>query len=116
MGFVLSFSVLLISSFWQFKVWLKGRQKNRADFYNLEILNLIDKIHASQTLEQLQDLRSQLFTILNEVVVDLDKDRISAESFQSFTFTWEVAVATARHQDHLLRNLPLKSHSNIDSF
>jgi TRAP transporter TAXI family solute receptor len=115
MGFILSFSVLLISSFWQFKVWLKGKQKNRADFYNLEILNLIDQIHACQSLEQLQELRSQLFTILNEVVVDLDKDRISAESFQSFTFTWEVAVATARHQDNLLRNLQLQSHSNLDS-
>lgn len=115
MGFILSVSVLLISSFWQFKVWLKGKQKNRADFYNLEILNLIEKIHSSQTLEQLQDLRSQLFTILNEVVAELDTDRISPESFQSFTFTWEVAVETARHQDNLLRNLQLKSHSNIDS-
>ncbi len=104
MGFILSVSVLLVSSFWQFKAWLKGKQKNRADFYNLEILNLIDKIHASQTLEQLEDLRSHLFRILNEVVVDLDTDRISPESFQSFTFTWQTAVAAARHQETILRN------------
>ncbi|MGB3534051.1 MAG: TAXI family TRAP transporter solute-binding subunit [Microcoleaceae cyanobacterium] len=104
MGFILSLSVLLVSSFWQFKVWLKGRQKNRADFYNLEILNLIEQIHGSNSLEQLQDLRSTLFTILNEVVIELDTDRISPESFQSFTFTWQTAVAEVRHQETILRN------------
>jgi TRAP transporter TAXI family solute receptor len=111
MGFILSVSVLAISSFWQFRVWLSGRQKNRADFYNLEILHIIEQIQGSQTLEELQDLRSKLFVMLNEVVVELDEDRISPESFQSFTFTWQVAISTARHQDHLLRNSQLQPSS-----
>ena len=104
MGFILSAAVLLISSLWQFRVWLEGKQKNRADFYNLEIMDLIEKIHGCQSLEKLQKLRNQLFKILHEVVVDLDKDRISPESFQSFTFTWQVAVSAVRHQDTVLRN------------
>ncbi|MFY7803864.1 MAG: TAXI family TRAP transporter solute-binding subunit [Limnoraphis robusta] len=102
MGFVLSASVLGISTLWQFRLWFKGRQKNRADFYNLELLSLIDQINSTQTIEELKILRRQLFTIFKEVIVDLDKDRISSESFQSFTFTWEVAIASIRHQENLL--------------
>ena len=104
MGFVLSVSVLVISSLWQFKLWFKGRQKNRADLYNLELISLIDQINSAQTIEELKDLRRQLFTIFKEVIVDLDKDRISSESFHSFTFTWEVAIASIRHQENLLRS------------
>jgi len=102
MGFLLSAGVLGISSLWQFRVWLKGRQKNNTDFYNLEILNLIDRVHDCNTIEELDSIREQLFKIFREVVVDLDEDRISPESFQSFTFTWEAAVTTIRHRETLL--------------
>ena len=41
-------------------------------------------------------------------MVDLDEDRISPESFQSFTFPWEVAITTIRHREMVLLNrLPL---------
>ncbi len=102
MGFLLSLSFLTVSSFWQFRQWLIGRQKNRADDYNLEILALIEQLERAKTLSQLQELRSQLFSILRQVVVDLDIDKISPESFQSFTFPWEVAMTTLHHQETLL--------------
>jgi uncharacterized protein len=56
-------------------------------------------------LEQLQSVRDKLFEILRKVVVDLDKDRISPESFRSFTFPWEVAINTLRHREIVLLNL-----------
>ena len=102
MGFLLSLSFLTVSSFWQFRQWLIGRQKNRADDYNLEILALIEQLEAAKTLSQLQDLRKQLFSILRQVVIDLDVDKISPESFQSFTFPWEVAMSTLHHQEMVL--------------
>ena len=102
MGFLLSLSFLTVSSFWQFRQWLIGRQKNRADDYNLEILALIEKVEHAETLDQLQELRSQLFSILRQVVIDLDIDKISPESFQSFTFPWEVAMTTLHHQEMVL--------------
>ena len=111
MGLLLSISVLCVSGIWQLRMWLQGRQKNRADFYNLEILKLIDQIHSIEDLEQLTAVRRYLFEIFEKVVVDLDKDRISPESFQSFTFPWEVAVTTIRHQEILLINR--RSHSEI---
>ncbi len=102
MGFLLSLSFLTVSSFWQFRQWLIGRQKNRADDYNLEILALIERLEQARTLAELQTLRQQLFSILRQVVIDLDVDKISPESFQSFTFPWEVAMTTLHHQELVL--------------
>lgn len=102
MGFLLSLSLLLGSSAWQLRLWLIGRQKNRADDYNLEILALIDQLEQAKSLSELQSLRQQLFSILRQVVVDLDVDKISPESFQSFTFPWEVAMTTLHHQEMVL--------------
>ena len=104
LGLLLSLIVLAISGIWQLKMWWQGKQKNRADLYNLEILQLIAQINALEDLEQLIQLRSHLFEILAKVVVDLDQDRISPESFQSFTFTWKVAMRAVSHRETLLRD------------
>jgi TRAP transporter TAXI family solute receptor len=113
MGLLLSVSILIASGVWQFRLWLVGRQKNRADMYNLEILELIEQVDKAQTLEELQTIRHQLFSILKQVVVDLDIDRISPESFQSFTFPWEVAMTTIRHQELILRDVRDLRENNI---
>lgn len=108
LGLFLSLGVLGISGIWQLRLWLIGRQKNRADMYNLQLLDLIETIQEAQDLEQLKQIRRRLFLILQAVVIDLDKDRISPESFQSFTLPWEVAITTLRHRENIL----LKVQSN----
>lgn len=118
LGFLLSASVLGISGLWQFRLWLVGRQKNRADLYNLEILKIIDRIECTQDLTELAQIRHHLFEILEKVVIDLDEDRISATSFQSFTFPWDVAIAAIRHRETLLTNLlhyPVSSESSTEN-
>ncbi|MEO0456932.1 MAG: TAXI family TRAP transporter solute-binding subunit [Cyanobacteria bacterium P01_A01_bin.114] len=112
MGLLLSVSILLFSGVWQFRLWWMGRQKNIADTYNLEILDLIEQVEAAQTLQELQSLRHKLFIILRQVVVDLDIDRISPTAFQSFTFPWEVAITTIRHREMLLSNTSV-SHDEV---
>ncbi|WP_019505511.1 TAXI family TRAP transporter solute-binding subunit [Pleurocapsa sp. PCC 7319] len=104
LGLLLSLIVLCISGIWQLKMWWQGRQKNRADLYNLEILQLIAQINSMEDLEQLILVRRHLFEILAKVIVDLDEDRVSPESFQSFTFTWKIAMKAASHQETILRN------------
>jgi TRAP transporter TAXI family solute receptor len=101
-GLLISVSVLLASSLWQLRIWLKGRQKNRADVYNIELLDLIEQINQTDNLEQLENLRRQLFTMLKEVVTDLDNDLISGDSFESFTFPWEIAMSSIRRQEERL--------------
>ena len=104
-GLALSMLILAASGLWQLRQWLIGRQKNRADHYNLEILELIEEVDYATTLVELQIIRQKLFAILKKVVIDLDIDRISPESFQSFTFPWEVAITTIRHQEMVVLNL-----------
>lgn len=103
-GLLLSVAVLGFSSLWQLRSWLLGKQKNRADTYNLEILDLIDDIDKAESLAELQALRQTLFDILKRVVTDLDVDRITSESFESFTFPWEIANNAIRHQEMVLRD------------
>jgi TRAP transporter TAXI family solute receptor len=105
LGFILSLLVLLLSSLWQFRLWLQERQKNRADMYNLQLLDLVGQIEDSTDLETMAQLRRQLFEILRQVVSDLDQDRINPESFQSFTLPWEVAFTTLRHRERILMEL-----------
>jgi uncharacterized protein len=104
LGLMLSIGALCASGLWQLRSWLLNNQKDRADMYNLEILEMMEQVHTADNLEQLQSVRDKLFEILRKVVVDLDQDRISPESFRSFTFPWEVAITALRHREIVLIN------------
>jgi hypothetical protein len=104
LGLLLSVSALIISSLLQLRMWLQNKQKNRADQYNLELVKLIDQVDHTKNLEELEKIRCYLFAIFEKVVVDLDKDRITSESFQAFRFPWEVAMANLRHRETVLIN------------
>ena len=86
------------------------KQKNRADKFNLIILNLIQRIRKAGTFEEIDRLQEELIDIFKQVIGDLDKDRIDSDSFHSFTFTWETALKFAAEREKALRNLSLISH------
>ncbi|MGK7881402.1 MAG: TAXI family TRAP transporter solute-binding subunit, partial [Crocosphaera sp.] len=56
-GLGLSVSMLLISGVWQLRSWFTGKQKNRADLYNLQLLRIIDRIQETEDLQQLRKIR-----------------------------------------------------------
>ncbi len=101
-GLLLSVSALCFSGVWQLRMWLKSKQKNRSDRYNYQLMDLIKQIDEVQDLEQLNIVRHQLLKMLEKVIIDLDKDLISNDAFQSFTFPLEVALASIRHRENLL--------------
>ncbi len=104
MGLIFSVGVVVLSSLWQLRLRLEGKQKNRADSYNYEILALIDQAQQSQSLPELQAIQRQLLVILHQVITDLDQDRITAESFQSFAFSWEMAATAIRHREIMMKS------------
>jgi len=110
----LSVTVLFISGLWHLRMRLQQRQKRRADEYNLEIANLIEKSRKIENLDGLQEVRQKLFDIFRRVLEDLDRDRISAESFQLFTFPWGVALGAIRHREWVLMNLSPKMEISKD--
>jgi hypothetical protein len=103
-AFILSIFTLLFSAIFSLRSVLFQKQKNRADKYNLQILKLTEAAQTIEDIEQLHNLRSQLFIIFRKVVEDLDLDRITPESFQSFSFTWEAAINTIHHRELITLN------------
>ncbi|WP_293152484.1 MULTISPECIES: TAXI family TRAP transporter solute-binding subunit [unclassified Microcoleus] len=111
MALYLSIGTLFASWLWQLRSRFVEKQKNQADQFNLAILSLIQKIRQAKTSHEIDLLQEELFEIFNQVIVDLDEDRIDSDSFQSFTFTWETAIRIAREREKMLRELRLASDS-----
>ncbi len=103
-----SIAVLSVSGMWHLRLRLEQQQKNRADKYNLEILNLVEQLRKIENSHELQGVRQKLFDIFKRVLEDLAQDRVSTESFQLFTFPWEMTIGAIRHHEWMLINLPSK--------
>jgi TRAP transporter TAXI family solute receptor len=109
---VMSVVMLFGSWLWDWRYRLGEKQKNRADRYNLEIVTLTERVRRTTDLEELENARIQLFEIFRKVLEDLDRDKLSPESYQTFTFPWQVAMSEIQHREMLLLNLPgYKKHA-----
>ncbi len=95
-GLILTVVLLLGSWFWQLKGQIEKIQKNRGDDYNQDIVQLLKQIETCSDINTLENIRADLLDKFEKVVEALDKDRITPESFQSFTFTWETAMSAMR--------------------
>jgi len=101
-GVAISVLVLLASGLWQARTWLSNARKNRADRYNLQIAALVDQAEQATSPDALEEVRRSLFAIFQEVIADLDSDRIDPGSLQSFSFVWDVAQTTLSQRQLLL--------------
>ncbi len=100
-GVTISVAAILASLLlWVKRRWEEG-QKGRIDVYNLDLLRVTETARTSASASELDRLRSGLFEMLDQVVNDLDKDRIDGQGFQYFAFTWRVALdaITARQAE-----------------
>jgi len=89
---------LLVSALWQARIWLAGARKNRADHYNLAIIDIIGRAELATSDAEFVRIRRELFDIFEKVIVDLDNDRIEEKSLVSFSFAWQVAASTLNHR------------------
>jgi len=102
LGLGLTIILLLWSWIAQLKKILENRQKNQADQYSSEVVSFLEQAQVSQTLQDLERIRHDLLTLLTNAVRDLDQDRISEESFQSFRVVWQIALDVTRERYALL--------------
>ncbi len=103
LSLIIAVSTLVISSLWQLRLQLSENQKNRADAYNLQLVKIVEETEAATNLQDLMRLRQELLKILRAVIEDLDRDRLSPESYQLFVFPWETAMMTLRHREMVLQ-------------
>jgi hypothetical protein len=101
-GLAVSVLVLLASGLWQARTWLSNARKNRADRYNLQIAALVEEMDKAATLDDLERIRGELFAIFQDVIADLDNDRIEEASLQSFSFVWDVAKGALNQRQMML--------------
>lgn len=120
LGLWLSIGTLVASGLWSLRSRLSEKQKNKADKYNLELIDLLEQVADAQELEEVKKIRVRLLNIFRQVVEDLDRDLISLSSFESFSFTWETAMATVRERERaflderlFLKTGPMSKSQNI---
>jgi len=80
---------LLSSSLFAMRSRWEATQKNRMDSYNFVLLDIAEKARNARAISELKELRNELFSKLEHVVVALDTDAVTEEGFQSFSLLWE---------------------------
>jgi len=100
---IFSAIVLAASWLWELKRWLGRKQKNRADAYNHQMIQLMCQAQAAASESDLSRIRKELMSILIVSVNDLDEDRISEESFQSLRAIWQISVDAVRERTALVQ-------------
>lgn len=77
--------------------WMRSRRVRMGDF-NRRLMEIADATRGNEDFSSLQGHKNRLMDILNEVVRDLDQDRVSQEEFEHFSFTWQAVDALLRDQ------------------
>ena len=91
-GLILTVLVMVSSWFWE-KAWLPRRQKNIADDYSNRVVAPITAARQASSPPGLEEIRDELLAILSAAVADLDSDKLSEESFESFRAIIEIGLA-----------------------
>jgi TRAP transporter TAXI family solute receptor len=79
--------------------WVRSRRL-RMNTYNRRLMDIASVARTDDQVEQLLAHKHQLMDMLEEVVGDLDRERVSQEEFEHFSFTWQAVDALVR--DRLL--------------
>ncbi len=79
--------------------WVRSRRMRMHDF-NRELMALAGVVRTEDSLEPLLEHKHRLMDILENVVSDLERERVSQDEFEQFSFTWQAVDALVR--DRLL--------------
>lgn len=95
---ILTVILLLSSWLWQLKQWVERKRKNQADLHSQAVIDLMRQLPETSSLKELEERRQALLVILEQAVNDLDEDRITDDSFQSFQVIWQIALDAVRER------------------
>ncbi len=84
--------------------WLKTRRLRMGDV-NRRLMQIAEQARDNSDRAQLVQHKNHLMDILEEVVSDLDQEKVSQEEFEHFSFTWQAVDALVRDQIMML-NMP----------
>ena len=79
--------------------WVRSRRV-RMTAFNTRLMEIAAAARVDTRVDQLLECKHQLMDILAEVVGELDREQVSQEEFEHFSFTWQAVDALVR--DRLL--------------
>lgn len=95
-GLVMTAALMVGSWLWELKRWIERQQKNTADQYRNRVVALITAAQNVRSEPELEGISRDLLDVLAEAVRDLDSDKMSEDSFNSFRAILQVAMEVAR--------------------
>jgi hypothetical protein len=90
---------------WELKRWMQRQQKNKADQYSNRVVALISGVQEVDSLAPLDESWRELLKILTEAVHDLDGDKLSEESFNSFRAILQIGLEVTKERRALLASV-----------
>jgi uncharacterized protein len=87
---------------WELKRWMQKQQKDQADIYSKRVVTLISAVQTTNSVSQLDEAWHELLKILAEAVHDLDDDKLSEESFNSFRAILQIGMEVTKERRALL--------------
>lgn len=101
-GLFLTVGLMAGSWLWQLKRWMQRNQKNKADQYSNRVVALMSLVQEVNSLPPLEEIWRELVEILTEAVHDLDADKLSEESFNSFRTILQIGMEVTRERRTML--------------
>jgi TRAP transporter TAXI family solute receptor len=101
-GLILTVGLMAGSWIWELKRWMQRKQKSNADQYSNRVVALISGVQEIGSLPPLEETWRQLLELLTEAVRDLDADKLSEESFNSFRAILQIGMEVTRERRSML--------------
>ncbi len=101
-GLFLTVGLMAGSWLWELKRWMQRKQKNKADQYSNRVVALIRSVQEVNSLPSLDEAWRELLEILTEAVHDLDADKLSEESFNSFRTILQIGMEVTKERRTIL--------------
>jgi hypothetical protein len=98
-GLILTVALMVASWIWELNRWMQRRQKNAADEYNKRVVALIAAAQEVETEAPLIDMWREMLATLAKAVHDLDTDKMSQESFNSFRSILQIGLEVTKARD-----------------
>jgi TRAP transporter TAXI family solute receptor len=88
--------------------WVRSRRL-RMHTFNRRLMEIAASARHESLAEELQQRKHQLMDMLEEVVSDLEREKVSQEEFEHFSFTWQAVDALVRDRLLIVGALPANS-------
>jgi uncharacterized protein len=110
-GLMITIGLMAGSWVWELKRFIQRKQKIQADEYSNRVVALIGGVQGIDSLPHLEEIWGQLLAILTQAVRDLDADKLSEESFNSFRVILQIGMEVTKERRALLLSTGLRERA-----